>query len=156
MADLDEVERVAVALINQHLPGEWTFGFDTAKKRAGACHFTKRRITLSRYLAAMHPLDTMRQTLLHEIAHAIAGHAAGHGPAWRDVARRLGYTGGTTHSLEVATEFAKWLGVCPNGHEIPRFRRPPPKPRSCGRCSRRFDTRYVIAWHERVPTAAAR
>ena len=34
----------------------------------------------------------MTDTILHEIAHAIAGVEAGHGPAWKAVAQRLGAT----------------------------------------------------------------
>lgn len=151
MAELTEVTALAESILREHLPGDWRFEFDTAKKRAGACHFKTRRITLSRYLAAKHPLEAMRQTLLHEVAHAIAGHAAGHGPVWRATATRLGYTGGTTHALEVATEFARWIGTCPNGHEVVRFRRPTARARSCGSCSRRFDRRYLITWRERTP-----
>lgn len=32
----------------------------------------------------------LRDTILHEIAHAIAGIKAGHGPVWRAVARKIG------------------------------------------------------------------
>lgn len=32
----------------------------------------------------------LRDTVLHEIAHAIAGHKAGHGPAWKAIARKVG------------------------------------------------------------------
>ena len=153
MADLAEVQHLAVSLLREHLPPGWSFGFDHARKRAGACHYRDRRITVSRHLAAMHPLEAMHQTLLHEIAHARAGHAAGHGPEWRRAARALGYVGGTTHSLEVPEHLARWVGRCPNGHEIPRFRRPSGgAPRSCARCSRRFDRRFLITWHERPAT----
>lgn len=34
--------------------------------------------------------DEMRDTILHEIAHAIAGFDAQHGPAWQAVARKIG------------------------------------------------------------------
>lgn len=154
MADLAEVERLARLLMRQHLPDGWTFAFDHAKKRAGACNYATKRITLSRYLAAKHPAEAMEQTMLHEIAHALAGHTAGHGPVWRAAARRLGYTGGTTHTLEVASELARWVGRCPNGHEIVRFRRPARgRAVSCSRCSKRFDRRYLITWFERTREA---
>lgn len=150
MADLAEVERLATTLIARHLPAGWTFGFDRAKKRAGACHFRDRRITVSRALAERHPVDAMHQTLLHEIAHAQVGHTAGHGPEWRRAARALGYAGGTTHSLAVASEHARWVGECPNGHAVLRFRRPDARrARSCARCSPRFDRRYLIRWRAR-------
>jgi predicted SprT family Zn-dependent metalloprotease len=35
-------------------------------------------------------VSEFRDTVLHEIAHAIAGHKAGHGPAWKMVARMIG------------------------------------------------------------------
>lgn len=152
MADLREVERLAESLLREHLADGWRFGYDTAKQRAGACHFTDRRITLSRYLAARHPIDEMRQTLLHEIAHAKAGPGAGHGAVWRSIARELGFVGGATHSLATATEFARWAGECPRGHTVLRFRRPDARrERSCARCSPRFDRRYLISWRERTP-----
>lgn len=31
-------------------------------------------------------------TTVHELAHVAAGHAAGHGPAWKDAATRLGFS----------------------------------------------------------------
>lgn len=132
-----------------HLDPSWTFAFDAAKKRAGACDYTRRRVTLSRYLAELHEDDDVHQTLLHEVAHAIAGPEAGHGPAWRSVARELGYVGGATHRLEVATDQARWLGVCPNGHEIARFRRPGRRAVSCASCSRTFDRRFLVVWRQR-------
>lgn len=151
MADLREVQHLALELIAHHLSSGWSFGFDTAKKRAGACNFTQRRITLSRHLAERHSLDDMRQTLLHEIAHAQVGPGAGHGIEWRAAARALGYVGGTTHTLATATEFARWVGECPGGHAVLRFRRPDTRrARSCARCSPRFDRRFLIVWRERT------
>src|SRR5919202_2449234 len=98
MVERAVVVRLAEELLGRHLPdGAWTFAFDTAKRRAGACDYTRRRITVSRYLAAKTDEDEVRQTLLHEIAHALAGHAAAHGPSWRTTAQRLGYTGPRLH-----------------------------------------------------------
>jgi len=36
--------------------------------------------------------EQLTDTILHEIAHALAGPAAKHGPAWKAIARRLGAT----------------------------------------------------------------
>lgn len=150
MADLDRVRVWAEALIRMHLDPSWTFGFDTAKKRAGMCNYTRRRITVSRYLAERHDDDDVHQTLLHEVAHAMAGPNAGHGPTWRRIADDLGYVGGTTHRLPVAEEFARWVGVCPAGHEVLRFRRPTARPVSCARCSRTFHPAHLISWRART------
>ncbi|MBK0419574.1 SprT-like domain-containing protein [Leucobacter sp. CSA1] len=150
MAELARVRVWAEALIRMHLdPGQWSFGFDNAKRRAGVCNFTDRRITVSRYLAAKFADDEIHQVLLHEVAHALAGPKAGHGPAWKRIAAELGYVGGRTHDGEIAHEHAPWLGACPAGHEHVRFRRPT-RPLSCGRCARGFSERHLIAWRRRA------
>lgn len=148
MAELDRVRVWAEALIRMHLDAEWSFGFDHAKTRAGLCNYTKKRITVSRHLCAREDDDSVHQTLLHEVAHALAGPTAGHGPAWKRIAAELGYVGGRTHDGQRPTELAPWRGVCPAGHELVRFRRPA-RPTSCAKCARRFDERYLISWMRR-------
>ena len=123
MTELHRVRHWAEALITAHLDDSWTFGFDNAKRRAGLCDYTQKRISVSRYLTARYDDDTNHQTLLHEVAHALAGPGAGHGPRWKAVARDLGYVGGTTHRGETANELAPWIGVCPAGHVAYRHRR---------------------------------
>lgn len=155
MSDLQRVRHWAEALIALHLDSSWSFAFDNAKRRAGACSFTAKRVSVSRYLAARYDDDTNHQTLLHEIAHALAGPTAGHGPAWRRVARELGYVGGTTHDGETATELAPWVGTCPAGHVAYRHRRPT-RPTSCVKCAPRFDERHLFEWTRREITPATR
>ncbi|WOF22424.1 SprT-like domain-containing protein [Microbacterium betulae] len=155
MSDLQRVAAWADALIAQHLDPAWTFGFDNAKRRAGQCDYRRTRISVSRYLAARHDDESNHQTLLHEVAHALAGPAAAHGPAWKRIARELGYVGGTTHDGETAIELAPWIGTCPAGHVVYRHRRPS-RPSSCVRCARTFDRRFLLAWVRREITAADR
>lgn len=155
MSDPAHVRREAELLIATHLDATWSFAFDNAKRRAGACDFTRRRLTVSRYLSARYDDDTNRQTLLHEVAHALAGAEAGHGARWKRIARSIGYTGGVTHHGETATELAAWVGRCPNGHVAYRHRRAT-RATSCARCSPRFDDRYLLQWVRREITPAAR
>ncbi len=155
MADLDRVRTWGEALIRLHLDASWSFAFDNAKRRAGACHYQAQKITVSRYLAARFGDDEIHQVLLHEIAHALAGHAAAHGPEWKRIAGDLGYIGGTTHTGETAVELAPWIGQCPSGHIAYRHRRPQ-RAMSCAKCSRSFDRRFLLAWTRREITAADR
>lgn len=74
----------------------WSFGWDRAVRRMGACHPALRRITISRYYAA-HNLpgnpDEVREVLLHELAHALAWKhfcAGGHGAVWKHYCALLG------------------------------------------------------------------
>lgn len=154
MAELARVRVWAEALIRMYLaPAHpfdrpWSFRFDNAKRRAGLCNYTDRRITVSRYLAAKFDDDEIHQVLLHEIAHALAGSRAAHGPEWKRIAREIGYVGERTHTGEIAHERAPWVGRCPAGHEHYRFRRPT-RPASCAQCSRTFSQAHLIAWRAR-------
>lgn len=148
MAELDRVRTWATALIDLHLDRSWSFGFDNAKTRAGLCNYTTKRISVSKYLAARYEDDEIHQVLLHEVAHAVAGNRAGHGPKWKAVAADLGYEGKRLHDGAIASEHASWIGSCPGGHEHYRYRKPA-RPLACGKCSRRFDSRYLITWVKR-------
>lgn len=155
MAELDRVRIWGEALIRLHLNEDWSFGFDHAKRRAGQCDFQAKRITVSRYLAARFDDDEIHQVLLHEVAHALAGHRAAHGAKWKHIARDLGYVGGTTHRGETAEELAPWVGTCPAGHVTYRHRRPS-RPTSCAKCSRAFDARFAFEWVRREISTAVR
>ena len=152
MAELDRVRVWGEALITLHLDDSWTFGFDHAKRRAGQCDYTKKRITVSRYLAARYDDDEIHQILLHEVAHALAGSGAGHGPRWVAIARDLGYEGKRLHGGAIADELAPWIGHCPAGHVHYRYKRPT-RVVSCAKCSRRFDLRHQISWLRRDTAA---
>lgn len=148
MAELIRVRAWATALIDLHLDRSWTFGFDNAKTRAGLCNYTHKRISVSKYLAAKYEDDEIHQVLLHEVAHAMAGTRAGHGPRWKAIASDLGYEGKRLHDGAIADEFAPWVGTCPAGHVHYRYRRPT-RPLACGRCSKKFNSAHAIGWLKR-------
>ena len=68
----------------------WSFRFGNARTNLGECRAKERLIVLSRAHAMEGTPDDVEDTVLHEIAHALAGPEAGHGPAWKAIARRLG------------------------------------------------------------------
>ncbi|MEP6482160.1 MAG: SprT-like domain-containing protein [Rhodoglobus sp.] len=149
MADLPRVRIWAHALIALHLDASWSFAFDNAKTRAGLCNYTDKRISVSKYLAARYEDDEIHQVLLHEVAHAMAGTRAGHGPKWKAIAKELGYEGKRLHDGAVANEFAPWVGTCPAGHLHYRYRKPA-RALACGQCSKKFDAAHLIVWRQRA------
>lgn len=148
MAELDRVRHWADALIALHLDPSWTFGFDNARTRAGLCSYDRKRITVSKLLAARYDDDEIHQVLLHEVAHALAGPRAGHGPRWKAVAADLGYEGKRLHGGAIADELAPWVGQCSAGHVHYRYKRPT-RVVSCAICSKRFDPTFEISWRKR-------
>ena len=89
---LTGVAGMARRLMDEHGLTGWTLAFGEARTRLGACHFRHHVIRISRTHALEGSEEQIRDTVLHEIAHAIAGHGAGHGPLWKATARRIGAT----------------------------------------------------------------
>lgn len=81
---------LARSLMNQHGLQDWTFTYDHAKCRAGICRYSRKTIQLSIHFVQRNSDEEITDTILHEIAHAIAGYKAGHGPEWKAVCRRIG------------------------------------------------------------------
>ena len=89
------LERVAVRarkLMDRHGLDEWALRFNGARKKLGECRPQEKLILISRVHALNGASGQLTDTILHEIAHALAGPDAGHGPAWKAIARRLGAT----------------------------------------------------------------
>ncbi len=94
-----EVAGYARACFAQLGLADWEFCWDRAVKRMGCCWPMRRRISLSRYYAAAclpQQAESLRRTLLHELAHALAWQherCRGHGDAWRRWCAELGIAG---------------------------------------------------------------
>ena len=146
---LQFVAAMAERLMGENLDTQkWSFGYDSGKRRAGLCDHTNSRISLSRHMTNLHPVDQSRQVMYHEIAHALAGAKHGHDAQWLRIATDLGYRNERISSRQVDEEHAKWLGQCPNGHEYFRYKKPT-RISSCSKCSRTYDDRYRIVWTQR-------
>jgi predicted SprT family Zn-dependent metalloprotease len=146
--DLAAAQAEARELMARHGLANWSFAFDNAKTRAGVCRETRRQIGLSRVLTQLHTAAEVRDTILHEIAHALVGVAHGHDARWRATAVSIGCSGMRCVAEESARPPAPWVGRCPSGHEVLRHRRPS-RVQSCARCSRSFDPSSLIEWRYR-------
>lgn len=150
--DIGDAREMARGLMDEHGLADWTLVLDRAKQRAGVCRYTDQAIGLSRHLTLIHTQEQVRDTVLHEIAHAHAGARAGHGPRWRAAAVAIGATPDRCLPEEAGRIPGSWVGTCPSGHTIDRHRRPS-RVLSCRLCSRGFDLETVFEWtHHGVPT----
>jgi SprT protein len=146
--EIKKARQMAEDLIRYHRP-EFRFEFDGAKRRFGRCNHDKRLISLSRALVAMNTEDQVLDTILHEIAHARAGHKAGHGEEWKATARALGCSDSRTYdSSVVVTPPKSWEGICPGCEtRIMRHRR---KRISCSKCGMgKFNPEFLFVWSKR-------
>lgn len=143
--ELDEARRLGLALLEEHGLRDWSLTFDRAKRRAGACRYATRQISLSAPLTVLHPVGEVTDTILHEIAHALVGARHGHDAVWRATALRIGCTGQRCTSVDAPTIEGAWVGTCPSGHRLTRHRRPA-RPMACGRCGPTFDPAHLVTW----------
>ena len=122
---LADVQKLAVHLLARHKAGsglhaDWGFGFDLSTARAGVCRYDVKRIDLSVSYCLRATRAEIEDTLLHEIAHAIAGHRHHHDDVWKAVARAIGCTAERCHDVNHTP--ARWLGECGCGKQWRRQR----------------------------------
>jgi len=124
--DLNELVELAAARMKEHGLSDWTFRVGRAKRRLGVCNYRAKRIEIAAFYAVNNTVESVLDTLLHEIAHAIAGPAAGHGPDWKAVAARLGATPrACDNSPHTVVQPGDWQTTCPSCNRVHhRYRRP--------------------------------
>ncbi len=77
-----DARNLAWELMRRHGLIGWSFKFDHARRRFGSCRSRSKLITLSRPLTMLNGEAEVRDTLLHEIAHALTP-GDGHGAKWK-------------------------------------------------------------------------
>ena len=121
--NLHEAEQMARSIIREQLDADWSFRWNNRKRAFGVCHYRKKTIQLSTVLTATEPEHKVRDTVLHEVAHALAGASAKHGPRWREMARAVGATPRACATPTVTPQYA-W--VIKHGDQVVKgyFNRP--------------------------------
>jgi predicted SprT family Zn-dependent metalloprotease len=118
-----EVRRLALDLMSVNGLKEWSFAFNRAKQTMGLCRHDQRRIELSIYFVMANDPASVRDCILHEIAHALAGLKAGHGPNWKRVCRSIGAIPERTGDAKMPD--GRWWAICPTcRRRYTRHRRP--------------------------------
>jgi predicted SprT family Zn-dependent metalloprotease len=102
---------LASELLAAHNLWDWSFRLNRSKVNLGLCRYGPKVIELSRFFVEKNSLEAVRETLLHEIAHALAGRAAGHGPLWKAICLRIGAKPERL-DYEVAMPVGRWRATC--------------------------------------------
>ena len=144
-----KAKHLARDLMLKHGIAHWDFGFDRSVMRFGICYIKKQRISLSALLVELNEEPEVRDVILHEIAHALAGLNEGHGPKWKQVCRDIGAIPKRCYSRITVTQPKAKLhavcGVC--RHEAFRNRMPNNNRKyACGKCYRKTGRYNAIAY----------
>ncbi len=151
MIDLNDIEVLAIQLMTEHglINGkfngsfDWTFGWNNQKSTYGLCHYSSRKIELSRILTPLCSPEQINDTILHEIAHALAGVHNGHNKIWKDKAISIGCSGTRCGDYNVLLK-CKWIATCPKcNHIVYKHRQ---ANLSCGICTKTYNPKYKLQW----------
>lgn len=132
---------------------DYSFHFDSAKKRAGICRYNRKKISLSIDICRnnLDRDDEIMDTLLHEIAHALSyklygRQAVGHGYLWKHIAKQVGakpqrcYT-----SRDYKPVKGKYTATCSSCGHTRDYHKKLKLSRSCGKCNpKRYDPKYKL------------
>ncbi len=152
MTTMYDARRLARNLMDQHGLDHWRFEFDNARRRAGCCHWSEKKISLSKHFVHLNDTQRIRQTMLHEIAHALVGASHGHDAVWRRKCLAIGGDGKRRFDADsTAMPPSKYVGVCNTNpaHVYPRHKMTQAMRAGhllCGKCGVRGTTRGQIAW----------
>lgn len=125
--ELHKAATLAREIMDEHglIDAGWSFQWNKRVRAAGLCSYRKRTIELSRLMTPKREEKDVRDTILHEVAHALAGPEAKHGWVWRQKARELGARPSTCVADTAACRVpGSWQAVCCGRVVGTRHRRP--------------------------------
>lgn len=158
--DFGQAQDLCINKMREHglSPIDWKFQWMNSRNALGQTRFRRRwtangehifgLICLSKPYVEILSEEEILDTILHEIAHALAGPGENHGNVWKMHARAIGARPErVAHGAPSLP--GKWKGTCPSGHVVymaarGRFA----GTKSCAKCSRSFDTRFLLTWTE--------
>ena len=110
-----ETKQLAHIFFELYALQDWEFAFDYAKTRFGKCDYTRKKISLSKHFISINTDLEVRDTLLHEIAHALCGPKTGHGKQWKEKMKELGARPNRCfNGEEVSLPKMKYTVTCPS------------------------------------------
>jgi len=134
---LESAQKLAINLMSKHglISIGWKFRFDTALRRFGCCKYRSKTITLSEPLTELNTELEVKDTILHEIAHALTpGHK--HNSVWRRKAMEIGCNGNRCYdNNKVETPESKYVATCIGCGKIHKKHRISKLSSSCAYCS---------------------
>jgi len=145
----EKVIELAHSLMKEHgIYDSWSFTFDRAKLRNGVCKYRIKTISLSENYIRLNTDEKIKNTILHEIAHALVGKKHGHDAVWRAKAIEIGCSGErcTSDTLHVDGKYKATCKKC--GTISYLYKKPKPNRfHSCGKCSGgRYNELYKLDW----------
>ena len=125
----------------------WTFEWHNKKRAYGSCNWKKKKIYLSEFLLPHMQYKDIKDTILHEIAHALDSEKRGyssHDNTWKSVARKVGADPKSCHEkVDLPKSEFNWLHVCPKCNRWWGLYKRPRATYTCNECKEILITKKV-------------
>lgn len=126
----------------------WELSFSDQKRHLGYCRPKKRVISISCAFMEKNPFPIIRDTLLHEIAHALHFLDSGktdHSNAWKKYALKVGCKPKRCADNEgLNMPEGNYVGVCPACNRTTNFYRKVRRSYSCSHCTKKYDPKFRL------------
>jgi predicted SprT family Zn-dependent metalloprotease len=154
--DWDNALSLARTLMNEHGLGHVPLGAHSSKRYFGTTRFVGRRqmfshpfaswevkaIQLSKPLTEVNSETQVRDTILHEIAHAIAG-PVGHSWQWKHIARQIGASPEAVCGKDAVQVPGPYQAECTCGQVHSMYRMPKRQNKICRYTRQKLEFRKV-------------
>lgn len=159
--ELNSIREIALKLMKSHNLNDWTFKWGDFVDTMAKCNYKYKYIILSRPMTKHESnFDRVKNTILHEIAHAIdyneRGIKSNHDERWQEIAKSIGCNAnkyGDPSGID-KEKFYKWIGTCPNCNKKYFFNIKPKTDRSCAKCDTKYNPDYKLdlEFNKRIKT----
>ena len=124
---LGDARALAINLMSEYKLYDWTFKFQNKKCSLGTCSPKNKEIRLTTWYTELNDLKLVKDTILHEIAHALAfvhDRARGHGKSWKKWCKIVGATPirSNKKNLNSPKNFFKYQDTCSCGKTFKKHR----------------------------------
>lgn len=142
-----EAETLARELMLKHGLIGWRFCWLDSLSLCGQCRHDSKQILLSVKYVMHNPVELVRDTILHEIAHAICGYLHGHDEVWKAKALEIGCNGQRiTPGKLIPKRYKAVCNTCGNASYRERMNRNMGKS-ACGYCCKgKYNPQFVLTW----------
>jgi len=154
--ELHTAQILARQLMDQHGLSHIPFQFDRSKRRLGRIRWKNgicQYISLSKYITVLNEEKVIRNTILHECAHALVGYGNGHNSVWRQKAIEIGCNPKRCYlPSEIKTPISKYTVNCMKcGKNFQASRRR--KNAACRSCCKQFNNgrysnKFLVVFEE--------
>jgi predicted SprT family Zn-dependent metalloprotease len=143
--NLTEAYKLGRTLMDKHGLIYWRLCFNRRKRAMGVCKQKVKTIYLSEHYASLNNEEVLKDTMLHEIAHALVGVFHGHDIVWKTKCIEIGAVPKRTADIRtLILPEAKHLYACPICKKEIKCNRILTGEPACGECCKVYDSKYKL------------